>query len=641
MKAKRIIAALMSLSIVCGAIPMEKNGVSVNLANAAEQASVVIASGKCGENVTWTFDDVGVLTINGTGKMDDVESPTMLPWLKYWSSIGEVVIKEGVTGIGSYAFAFCENLTSVTIPDSVKSIGKSAFQNCKKLESVTLPDGITELGKGAFSYSALTEIEIPDSVTSIDSFTFEGCKNLISITIPESVSSIDSNAFFGCSGLLSIIIKNPECKIQDNKDTISDTAIIYGFENSMAMKYAEVFDRNFVSLGEAAEIVDEGRCGESVKWSYHADGNLIISGTGPIETVLFGLPEWNDYLSDIKRIIITEGVTSIGSTAFIGCMMEEILIADSVEKIGDFAFNTCSKLAEVRLPEGLNEISIYAFSNCSSLNAVTIPESVSKIGNGVFFGCTSLTDIEVEDGNEYYVSLDGVLYTKDMKQLVDYPAGKNMEKYTIPDGVVSIGGGAFGGSVVVPDMQFPDSMTEIGVEAFSKCASIKTIVLYENVKNIAEYAFIYCSDLESVTIMNPYCKFSDVDAVIGNIYDKKTGKHIFNGTIYGYEGSTAQTYAEKYDINFVSMGEAPVPILYGDVDGDGKIAASDAAMTLAEYANLASGKETFTEKEFIACDVNEDGKIAADDAANMLAYYTYLSGNGTEKDMKKWFSSLS
>ncbi|MDD6060445.1 MAG: dockerin type I domain-containing protein [Ruminococcus sp.] len=81
-------------------------------------------------------------------------------------------------------------------------------------------------------------------------------------------------------------------------------------------------------------------------------------------------------------------------------------------------------------------------------------------------------------------------------------------------------------------------------------------------------------------------------------------------------------------------------ILYGDVDFDNKIAASDASLTLVEYADRASGKSSFSDKQFKACDVNEDGKIGADDAANILEFYSYLAGNGTEKDMKKWFESL-
>ncbi len=81
-------------------------------------------------------------------------------------------------------------------------------------------------------------------------------------------------------------------------------------------------------------------------------------------------------------------------------------------------------------------------------------------------------------------------------------------------------------------------------------------------------------------------------------------------------------------------------VLYGDVDFDSKIAASDASLTLVEYADRASGKSSFSDKQFKACDVNEDAKIGADDAANILEFYSYLAGNGTEKDMKKWFESL-
>ena len=105
-----------------------------------------IASGTCGDNLTWTLTDSGTLTISGTGEMYDYDSRPIA-----WSyKIREVQIEKGVTSIGNMAFNLCSNLTSVTIPEGVMSIGDGAFANCTSLTSITLPEGVASIGDWAF-----------------------------------------------------------------------------------------------------------------------------------------------------------------------------------------------------------------------------------------------------------------------------------------------------------------------------------------------------------------------------------------------------------------------------------------------------------------------------------------------------------
>ena len=119
--------------------------------------------------------------------------------------VTDLVIPDGVTSIGSYAFSGCSSLTSITIPDSVTSIGNSAFYYCSSLKSITISDSVTSIGNYAFEYcSSLTSITIPDSVTSIGNYAFSGCSSLTSITIPDSVTSIGYSAFSGCSRLNTV-----------------------------------------------------------------------------------------------------------------------------------------------------------------------------------------------------------------------------------------------------------------------------------------------------------------------------------------------------------------------------------------------------------------------------------------------------
>ncbi len=132
-----------------------------------------------------------------------------MPWLSQTDKIKKVVIENGVTNIGDWAFAGCSGLTSVSIPNSVTIIGRYAFNGCSNLPSVNIPNTVKNIGISAFqNCSSLTFFNIPNSLTSIEYSTFKDCYSLTSITIPNSVTSIGENAFESCYGLKSITIGN-------------------------------------------------------------------------------------------------------------------------------------------------------------------------------------------------------------------------------------------------------------------------------------------------------------------------------------------------------------------------------------------------------------------------------------------------
>ncbi len=207
-------------------------------------------------------------------------------------SLTSITIPESVTSIEIAAFSGCSSLTNITIPDLVASIGDHAFYNCSSLTNITvsennkyfsslngvlfnkdktelitypngnerteytIPDSVTSIIEGAFAYcSNLIIVKIPDSVTDITDKTFYVCSSLTSVIIPDSVTHIGYNAFKYCKNLTSIIIKNPNCEISNGKNTIWETATIYGYENSTAQAYAETYDRKFVLLIEYTETI--------------------------------------------------------------------------------------------------------------------------------------------------------------------------------------------------------------------------------------------------------------------------------------------------------------------------------------------------------------------------------------------------
>jgi len=212
-------------------------------------------SGTCGDNLTWTLDDEGTLTISGTGDMTNYSWASAPPWYSLNSSIRTVIIQSGVTSIADCAFAEFNGgyyrLTSVSIPDSVTSIGREVFYNCRNLteievnensqtyssedgvlfnkkkttlvaypngksDSYTIPDGVTSIGERAFLHcSDLTSVTISDSVKSIGDYAFYDCINLTGISIPDSVKSIGTGAFGECFNLTSVTIGNGVTSIGD------------------------------------------------------------------------------------------------------------------------------------------------------------------------------------------------------------------------------------------------------------------------------------------------------------------------------------------------------------------------------------------------------------------------------------------
>ena len=156
-------------------------------------------------NLTWSYSD-GALTIGGSGRMPDYDNSTR-PWEAYCGQINTVTIGNGVTSIGSYAFAYCSGLERVSIPGSVASIGASAFYDCGSLESVVIPNGVASIGDSAFWLcSSLTSVSIPGSVNSIGSSAFSHCGSLESVTIPNGVAGIGASTFSSCGSLTSVSI---------------------------------------------------------------------------------------------------------------------------------------------------------------------------------------------------------------------------------------------------------------------------------------------------------------------------------------------------------------------------------------------------------------------------------------------------
>ena len=283
----------------------------------------------------------------------------------------------------------------------------------------------------------MASITIPESVTSIEYGTFSGCSGLTSITIPDSVTSIGRGAFSGCSGLTSITIPD------------SITSISYGaFKDCSGL--TDVYYQGDLSGWVKIEFDDY-----TSNPTTHTD-NLYINGE-----LLKG------------DIIIPEGTEKLGDYAFSSCSsITSITIPDSVTSIESSTFYNCSGLTSITIPDSVTSIGSYAFYGCSGLTSITIPDSVISIGSSAFYNCRGLTSITVEQGNAVYHSAGNCIIKTASKTLI---AG--CKNSVIPDdgSVTSIGSYAFRGCSGLTSITIPDSVTSIGRSAFEDCRGLTSI----------------------------------------------------------------------------------------------------------------------------------------------------------------------
>ena len=205
--------------------------------------------------------------------------------------------------------------------------------------------------------------------------------------------------------------------------------------------------------------------------------------------------------SGLTSLVLPESLTTIGQFAFNGCTgLTSITLPESLTTIKNNAFVNCQKVASFEIPNSVTTIGGYAFYNCYALTTLTIPMSATSVGAGLCSFCTKLTAITVEDGNPNYVSVDGVLYTIDTTQLVQYPIGKNSSSFVFPNTVTTIARSSFRGCTKLQNVTLSESLTSVAGYAFNKCSNLKTINIPSSVTCIDDHTFDGCQNLKTIAI---------------------------------------------------------------------------------------------------------------------------------------------
>ncbi len=474
----------------------------------------VLASGECGDDLTWTLYTDGMLSIMGSGDMwaFDYDYAGTAPWTEYKEQISEIYLDDGITSIGDHAFFKLEKIKEVIIPEGVTSIGEMAFYHCHGLTDITIPASLKTVGSEAFSIDALcepnriyisdlaawcaidfssdtsnpcahawasstlylngqpvTELVIPESVTELKQFVFSGVENIKSVKLHDGIQIIGKMAFSSCTNLESINLPD----------------------------------------------------------------SITSIGNGAFEDC-----------SELDNVILPDGITAIEGYTFYGCRsLSSIVIPDSVKSIGYWAFDTCDSLESLILPEGLETIANNAFYNCSKLNEIIIPASVSSIGNNAFavlweghnipavigfghdedasltlgsnvFGAYSTTDtvVKVSDINNVNPAIESYDWLGDNRNVsfgdLNYAAvsagrcGDRLTWVLYSDGQLVISGSgdmydySDEGSLPwyeqrdsITGISLPEAMTSVGRYAFNGLANVSEVVLPEVLESIGDYAF--------------------------------------------------------------------------------------------------------------------------------------------------------
>lgn len=275
-------------------------------------------------------------------------------------------------------------------------------------------------------------------------------------------------------------------------------------------------------------------------YSENDDGTVTITG-GNIVTPKLEIP------AELEG----KKVSAIGMNAFTGNnVITDLVIPEGVTTLYWYSFNTCRNLETVTLPDSLEFIDSWAFERCSKLKTINVPANVTRINGGAFAQNSSMTSITCDPANKNYVSVNGVLFTKDMKELVAYPGGIQ-GGYTVPATVNHIGDAAFYGALGLDSVTILGNLDFIGFEAFAECSKLTDVAIRDGVNYVGYWAFRGCDGIKTLTV--PQSVTNIGNQAFGFAY----ADHKLSGfSLRGYKDSAVNFYAIRHDIPFICIGEA-------------------------------------------------------------------------------------
>ena len=566
-------------------------------------------------NITWTLSGGTLTLTGEGDMLDPLWSDYHLPaWYKLRNSITKAVIGEGITSIGGMAFHEHKNLseidirgditfighhafsdtamTSFTVPNTVEDIAEGVFgpspigkilveapaegqdtyfvskdgvlftgdEKClfaypraKAGTSYTVPEGVVALYSTAFGCSELEEIVLPFTLEVINDWAFGNCENLKSLEIPANVEYIGGSFIFNTPSLKSITFLGDSPVPMIGWDAFSGneghTVIYYptdaeGWKNAVRTSGGVPFwqptdtkgnpnnpELPALPIGTTTIVSDAPVEGTDITWSLGADGVLTISGSGAIPDYDWDAPWYN--------------CRSIVNTVNIGCGD-----GDNITRVGNTAFVEMNHLQTVNFGKSVTRIGHKAFEG-TGLTTFTLPASVEGIEGGAFARMYNVTAFNVENGNESFMAVDGVLYSEDGTVLHAYPLAASAKEFTVPAEVKEIASCAFEASPALENVILNDGLETIHGGAFDWSENLKTINIPASVRFIGWGAFEFIETLE-------WAKFEGMLPTFeGNIFNRETSLDNFVIHYPMAYGWTNVVYADDEGNTFWKPNENP------------------------------------------------------------------------------------
>ena len=610
-------------------------------------------SGSCGDNVTWSYDaNSCTLTISGSGDMEDYDAtydrddetyynPTY-PWP---SSVAKLVVKDGVTRLGSFAFYKCTSLVKVSLPESIRTFGSYCFAECSQLISLTIPSKVTVIPQGFCS----------------------GCKKITAINIPSGVTRINKNAFL-TTGITTLTI--PTSVVYIGTEIGNINYVTYKGSKTQWEKIEFGSYNNFepTSRNTYAPAWDEGTFNNSqITWEVECDYCLRITGFGDIPDFNLGTAPWYDYNTQIKEVVIERNITRIGNYAFYNLknlkefrsLGEDMVthVAFSVKTIGESAFELCTALStfpfsemeqlesvgkysfhssglsgDITFPDSLKCIEHGAFEN-TSINSVIIRKNVATIGQFAFNNCSKLTDIfyrgtqaqweSLMSGEDNKVPSRTILHLNSRccpgystKTVDPIPAtcttsGSMNDTVCATCGVLVSKGTvilATGHTEVVDAAKAP-TCTETGLTEGKHCSVCDTVlVAQEEVPATGHTEVVDAAKAATCTETGltggKHCSVCNTVLVAQEVVPAKG--HIWDDGVVSIPATGHKTGTLTFTCTACHATRTEeIPAIKGDVNGDGTVDILDVDQV---YRHL-TGQITLSSVELAVADVNRDGTL--------------------------------
>ena len=475
-------------------------------------SSDVINSGTCGENAKWTYYADKTLVISGSGPMysfswNDKEWISTAPWMGYRAWIKKIIIEEGITSIGKYAFTdigFGETgkyvpLEEIIIGNDVEVIEKKAFWGCnpsaEKINLISVGSGIKKIEDGAFG--AVGEVE-KVTVPSLEKWMQIDFQSEFSTPMHDG-----RNVYINGEKITDLVLPEGTTEIKDFTFTNWRlNSIIWPQKEAIKRIGEEAFAYNDFQNIIIPESVDD------IDWG-------AFMGCTNLQMITFpqGIAKISDDMffncSLLKSFAIPDSVKNIGNEVFSGCtVLDNIKIPEQVENIGTFAFRGCNALKSLEIPDSVKTIGAYAFAEEENLETISLSNSLKAIEKGVFYRCGNLKTIQIPANVE---SLGNSAF-EDCSSLQNVSGGENitvvgtsvfagcseLQTITIFPKVNTINNSMFNGCTNLNQIVFPGEITEIKANAFAGCESLTDITLPDTVTKLAANAFCNCIKLEKI-----------------------------------------------------------------------------------------------------------------------------------------------